>query len=416
MSASTHQIQIKGVDKTSGAFASVRSQAQATGAQLRSILGSALAAAGAYMGWSSVKAGIDELGKLSDIAMKTSTSVGELTKMESALSALGIQNMSIENIARSFDYMAKTTGRSGMTGFYETVAELGKIEDAAERGQAAMRIFGRSGMEFMPLINAADEGVDALENVINAMPAIPDAAAKAGDSAADAMGFIMGSIKSVWLQGLGKICEWLGNDYQGGVEQAALSAGNSFVYYTKVAVAKAITAWNKMQSYLTRFSDSFGAFIGVYFVADGSWDEACQYASDAWGTAVRHYEEDCVKFDKIEHNRIVRFKREFQDREIVIAKYSKSAGEAAVSLARRNKKSVESAIGGALKSPQIRNELILGGHDANRLAAIGPQLQSETKKQTAILERISDNTQKTAEKMEDGKSTKLATVEVWNGD
>ena len=49
MSASTHQIQIKGVDKTSGAFASVRSQAQATGAQLRSILGSALAAAGAQI-------------------------------------------------------------------------------------------------------------------------------------------------------------------------------------------------------------------------------------------------------------------------------------------------------------------------------------------------------------------------------
>lgn len=401
----------KAVDKTAGAFSSIRKKATATGADLRNILGGALTAAGAYMSLSSVKAGIDELGKLSDIAMKTSTSTEELTKMETALGALGIQNMSIENIARSFDYMAKTTGRSGMAGFYETISEIGKIEDASKRGQEAMRIFGRSGMEFMPLINAADQGVAALETVINAMPAIPQAAAAAGDAAADATGFMMKSVKSVWLEGLGTICRWLGENYEGGVEQAALSAGNSLTYYTKMAVAKAITYWHKLQSYLTRFSDTIGAFIGTK-LGGGSWSEAFSHAGDAWDTATRHYEEDAKRLDEIERQRTRRFEQEFKDREIAVRKYSAAAGKAAVSLSKREGSDAKKAISAALKSPQIRNELMLGGHDANRLAVLGPQMQSETKKQTAILEKIAENTKQTADEVED---LNTAGTEVWNG-
>ena len=40
---------INGVDKTAAAFNSVKNRARATGAQIRSIMGGAIAAAGAYL-------------------------------------------------------------------------------------------------------------------------------------------------------------------------------------------------------------------------------------------------------------------------------------------------------------------------------------------------------------------------------
>ena len=76
------------------------------------MVGGALAAAGAYLSLGAVKGGIDELGHLSDIAMKTSTNVGELTQMTAAFGALGIQNMSVENLAKSFDYCMKVKSES----------------------------------------------------------------------------------------------------------------------------------------------------------------------------------------------------------------------------------------------------------------------------------------------------------------
>jgi len=116
MSNSTHQIAIKAVDKTAPAFTSIQGRAAAAAAKLRGMLGAGIAAAALYMGLRAIKEGIIELGHLSDIAMKTSTSVDELTSTVTALNVLGIQNMSVEQLAKSFDYMAKTTGRSGMSG------------------------------------------------------------------------------------------------------------------------------------------------------------------------------------------------------------------------------------------------------------------------------------------------------------
>ena len=121
MSKSTHQFEIKGVDKSAGAFGSIKNRAAATSTQIRSMVGGALGALGAYFTFRSIKGGIDELGHLSDIAQKTNTSVGDLTQTAAAMNALGIQNMGVDQLGKAFDYMAKTTGRSGMEGFYKTV-------------------------------------------------------------------------------------------------------------------------------------------------------------------------------------------------------------------------------------------------------------------------------------------------------
>ena len=338
MSQSTHQIRVQAKDQTSAAFGSIKSRAAATGAQIRSMLGGALAAAGAYLGFRAVKGGIDELGHLSDIAQKTSTSVGELTQTAAAMSALGIQNMGVDQLAKTFDFLAKNTGRTGMAGFYQTIGEIGKLPNAADRAQAAMKAFGKSGMELMPLINAADTSVEALQTVVAAMPKVPQSAADAGDAMSDAMGFAANQAKSIWLQGLASICGWFDNEYKGGVREASLSAGNYMEFYAKTAVAKCIMWYRKVQEYLKRFGDWAGTFIGVK-MAGGSWGEAWNMAGQAYDEAVKDYDEVAKDLEKREAERTARFRREFEDRKIAIEKFQGAYDKAAISIQKRQMKS-----------------------------------------------------------------------------
>ena len=54
---------------------------------------------------------------------------------------------------------------------------------------------------------------------------------------------------------------------------------------------------------------------------------------------------------------------------------------------------------------RISNDLIMGGSNAAmRLQLLGPTLQSESKKQTSLLEKIATNTEKTADNTEETAS------------
>lgn len=404
MSRSTHQFEIKGVDKSAGAFGSIKGRAAATSAQIRSMVGGAIAAAGAYLSFRAIAGGVNELGHLSDVAQKTSTDVGELTRTAAAFSALGV-NMGVDQIGKAFDYMAKSTGRTGMEGFYQTLAELGKIPDVSDRAQEAMKVFGDSGMEFMPLINAADTSVEALETVVNAMPAIPQSAADAGDAMSDAMGFAAKQVKSIWLQGLGAICGWFDNEYKGGVREASLQAGNYMEYYAKMAVTKCLAWYQKVQEYLKRFGDYVGAFVGS-LMGGGGFGDAVEMASQAWDQAIRQYDDVAAEIDEREAARTERFKREFEERAIAIEKFQGAYDKAAISIAKRKEIAAANAedIAGGSRT-RISNDLVLGGSNAaTRMQILGPTLQSESKKQTAILERIADNTEKTADNTEETAS------------
>ena len=133
MSASTHQVAIKGVDQTGAAFKSISARAKATGASIRSIMGGAIAAAGAYLSFRSIKGGIDELGKLSDLAMKSGTSVDALTKSALAFQVAGL-NLPVESLAKSFQYLKKQTGEGGIDNFYKVAQSIAAIKDPAQRG------------------------------------------------------------------------------------------------------------------------------------------------------------------------------------------------------------------------------------------------------------------------------------------
>lgn len=410
MSKSTHQFEVKGVDKSAGAFGSIKNRAAATSAQIRSMVGGALGALGAYFTFRSIKGGIDELGHLSDVAQKTSTSVGELTQTTAALSALGIQNMGVDQLGKAFDYMAKTTGRTGMEGFYKTIDEIGKVPDASKRAEMAMKVFGKSGMEFLPLINAADESVNALQTVVNAMPHVPQSAADAGDAMSDAMGFAANQVKSIWLQGLGAICGWFDNEYKGGVREASLQAGNYMEYYARIAVTKCLTWYRKIQEYFKRYGDWIGTVIGTK-MGGGTWKEAFQRGSEAYEQAIREYDDVAEELEKKEEERTERFKRNFEDRKVAIEKFQDAYDKAAVSIEKRKALDGKAAedVG---KQTRISNDLVLGGSNAAlKMQLLGPTYQSEAKKQTSLLAKIAANTEKTADNTEGSAGETMGVVD-----
>lgn len=402
MSKSVHQFEIRGVDKTAPAFASIKSKAAATGAQIQKMVGGAIAAAGAYLSFRAIKGGIDELGRLSDVAQKANVSVDDLTATSAAFGALGIQ-MDVDGFAKSMALLAKNTGRTGMEGFYQTIDEIGKIPDVSQRAEAAMKTFGKAGMEFMPLINAADDGVDALRTVVAAMPKVSQAAANAGDGAADAMGFGINEVKRLWLEGLGFLANKLNNDYTGDVRTAALNAGNALSKYTRLAVAKCLTWCQKYWNAWKVWGQAAGALVGgtweKLFGSGGTWADVWKGTTDAFKQGLDEYKDEAEKLDRIEKDRTERFNKEYEYRAAAIQKYADAQSKAAVSIDGRNKKDAAAIDMG--KQTKITNDLVMGGSNAAlKMQILGPTYQSEQKKQTTLLEKIAANTEKTADEIE----------------
>lgn len=398
MSQSTHQFQIKGVDKSGAAFASIKSRASATGAQLRQILGGAFAAAGAYLGLRSIKGGIDELGKLSDIAMKTSTSVSELTKTATAFSVLGIQNMGVDQLARAFDYLQRSTGRSGLEGFIQTVEEIGRIDDAAQRSEMAVKVFGRSGLELLPLINAADNGAQSLRDLISVMPGVSDAAAAAGDDAADAITIVTRKAKSLWLEAIGKVCSLISDDFAASARQGAVEASVWMDYFAHNAVDIVGSAWRRITGVSSATWAALKAWFSTSFKEGATWADVFRDTAAAWKGELEEMDDDLESFENRFDERAKKLAESLEKARRAQAAYESAAG----STADREKRdrAREEAVGARL--PAIRNELMMAGSNAvMRAAIIGPQLQSETRKQTSILEQIAENTKSTAENTEE---------------
>lgn len=413
MSTSKHQIQVKATDQTAAGFKSIKDRAAATGNQINSLLRGAITAAAGYLSFRTVHNGIKELGHLSDVAMKAGTSVEELTKAAAAMDVLGIQNMSVESLATAFKYMEKTTGRQGMQGFYETIAEIAKIPDASKRAEEAMRVFSRAGQNFIPLINAAENGTQALETLIATMPGVSDSAAEAGDAAADALSLAMTEIKVQWLNGLGGICEILGGSFASGVHASSAIAVASFVGNFRIGVVKLIS-W--MQEAFSSFFDNLAEgwdIVSGYvknnakWVMDSeangyySWADAAADASDK-SIARRNEREAAAEIWK---GAEVELARERDKRIEELKKLSEAIANAAKANGRDEKtpeKKKEEVEVVKRASRAISNSLMMAGSaEALKLQMLGPRTEAEQKKQTKLLEKIEKNTAETAESGED---------------
>lgn len=373
---------VKGIDKTGAAFNSIRNRAKATGAQIRSIMGGAIAAAGAYLSFRSIKGGIDELGNLSDMAMKAGTSVEFLTKASTAFQVAGL-NIGTNQLVRSMQYLERVTGKTGEGAFFDAIESLAKIEDPAKRGAEATRMFGRAALELQPLINGGEDVAQKFRQLQELMPGVGTSAANAGDSIADAMTVAGKGVQSLWLRAIGFVARLWTDDLPGGVRAGVLASLN-WVEYALRKTYNSATRW--------------GAKIGSAFQALGNW----AVNGYTWEQAWSEYGEVSELIDQDINRKQAENEKRRADYMARLA--SLNVDDLANAFGARNAAPLAEEIGttAAKAAHRVTNQLMLAGSSAaNRLSVLGPEYQNETKKQTDLLRKIAQNTEKTAENTDD---------------
>lgn len=394
MSSSTHQIKVKAVDNTASGFKSIQKTAFNASSSIKKMIGGAVAAAGAYMGTKAIVSTVQELGSLSDIAQRTKTSVEELTQATTAFNILGIQHMGIEQFSKALDRMQKNTGRQGLTGFYETLTQLSKINSLTDSTKETMRIFGdEAGAFLMPLVEGAKNGTVHLQNVISLMPKITTTAANSGDAAADSLALIIDKFKSDWNNTIGDIVSWLDSKFPNGIRVATLKALAYWDYYFQT-----FKNWlSDHTSWITNTFKNIGVFgrvVGSFFTGKSS-----------------------VPMKEISNVNKDSPASKLEKRLAEIEKLCKSMDKAVTSPTGDNKKyiapfeppvDIDTSVQDALdffdnedkdkdvkEQNKIVNDLIYGNtNEATKLAMLGPELR-ESQKQTKLLEDIKRNTANT---------------------
>ncbi len=371
---------VKGIDKTGAAFNSIKNRAKATGAQIRAIMGGALAAAGAYLSFRSIKGGVDELGNLSDMAMKAGTSVDTLTKVSLAFQVAGL-NLPVESLARSFQYLKKQTGKGGMDNFFKVAGEISKIDDASERGAALVKNFGRAGLELQPLIDGGENTIKKMQTLTEIMPGVSQAAADAGDAAADSLKIFGVGVHNIFLKIVGNIVSMWSDDFPGGVRAGALDAVNALEIFAKKTKAIFKVSGSNFLAYMAWWKDAWN--LGV--------DKATEILSGTLDAADKDFQTSMAAYDAQREA----YKMKLKELDVNDLAGALGGGRAA--------QTAGEAIGtaAAKAATRITNELIAGGsNQAQKLSLLGPQYQNEQKKQTDLLKKIADNTSKTAENTE----------------
>ena len=228
-------LKVAAINATSRVFNQISSSASST---IGKIAKWAVGLGSVYFSAKAIANSFQEMGKLSDVAQAAGASTEELTKLSGALDLLGVKGSAPEELAASFQRMVKTTGQVGVEGFHRVVEEISKLPTMQERATAAMQVFGRTGLQFMPIIEgAAKNGMGALKDLEAAIPGISQAAADAGDDMGDAFDVITRAAKKIWNEGLMKVAELITGQFTGDVRTAALVCAAQMEYFAKAAWA-----------------------------------------------------------------------------------------------------------------------------------------------------------------------------------
>ena len=387
MSKSTHNLAINATDNTASAFQSIQARAIAAGNRISKVMGGAIAAAGAYLSFRSIKGGVDELGNLSDMAMKAGTSVEFLTSAATAFNVAGL-NIGTDQLVKAMQYLEKATGKTGEGAFFDAIKSLSAIEDPVKRGAEATRLFGRSALELQPLINGGDEVVQKFRTLQSLMPGVSTSAANAGDGIADAMTVAGKGVQSLWLRAIGFVARLWTDDLPGGVRAGVLASLN-WVEYALRKTYNSATRW--------------GAKIGSAFQALGNW----AVNGYTWEQAWSEYGEVSELIDQDINRKQAENEKRRADYMAKLA--SLSVDDLANAFGARNGSTAATAEAAAQAAAQravrVTNQLIEGGSNAQRrLSILGPDYQNEQKKQTDYLKKIAENTKQTAENIEGGET------------
>ncbi len=224
------KLSVSAVNSTGRVFKNIASSAMSVTA---SIAKWGAAAAGVALGGFAVM--VNKLGDLSDIAQAAGTTTDEITKLSGALDILGIKGSKPEELASAFQRMVRNTGMVGVEGFHKLIEEISKLPTIQERATAATAAFGKTGQQFLPIIEgAAQNGVEWLKKVEAGFPGISQAAADSCAAASNAMKIMWNGIKSVFAEGVGKIAQMIDSDFKGGVREAAMVGAAQLQYFARV--------------------------------------------------------------------------------------------------------------------------------------------------------------------------------------
>ena len=393
---------VKGVDRTGAAFNSIKNRAKVTGAQIRAMMGGAIAAAGAYLSFRSIKGAIDEMRTINDVAMRANVSAEEVQKLTKALSILGIQGADVSSVATAMARMEKATGESGLKGFYRTIGAMGQLTSASERAQATIKVFGRSGLVFMPLVNAAKDGTNALQGVVDAFGGITNASAKSADDIADGVAIVTGTFKSLWYNALGTVAQWVTGEFGGSFRQSMMALSSWISYWARNVGDILLKPFLAFQKFFTSWYGALGALVGSlnekFFGSGGSWGDVWDNVSNAF---MEEWRELGMEYDAIDE-RMQKRADELAQKLDAARNFQANYDNAAMTTGERNALAEEIGTTAAKAAHRVTNQLMLAGSSAaNRLSVLGPEYQNETKKQTDLLRKIAQNTEKTAENTDD---------------
>lgn len=292
----------------------------------------------------------------------------------------------------------------------------------------AMKVFGRAGLEFMPIVNAAKESTSALQTLIDAMPKVPQAAANAGDALSDAKTIGVTGFKNLWLEVVGKISQTIDESFKGGIREAAMDGVSYFTYFAKMSYARikwlfdsigiiagAISAnWSNMLSDVWKTTQQTALYLGKVannvftkfldesgisqFITGHKINVYSSLSKTGMKVALDSLWQD-VNGDMLEQSFQELVDAEDRLRESLTTQLKKNAEAAEAynnaAMSSGDRKTLD-GINASSGKPKIDNKLILGGsNDALKLSLLGPQTK-EMQKQTNLLKEIRDNTKETA--------------------
>ena len=159
---------------------------------------------------------IDLGGRLTDLSSRTGESAGNLLLLERAFTNTGV---SADSVGTSMNKMQKfmTDAAQGGAAQSEAMQRLGltmgdlagktpteqmavfaqrisSIQDPAQRAEAAMSIFGRSGGELLPILNNFSGELQGARDQLGGMPGVMDRSSAAFDATGDSMAAINSKI------------------------------------------------------------------------------------------------------------------------------------------------------------------------------------------------------------------------------
>lgn len=204
------------------------------------------------------------LGELSDAAAQAGASSDELQRLSQALGQAGVRGASIDTISSALARMAKATGRTGLSGLRDTLAEIAALPDEAARIATLSDTFGRQlGPQFAALVRQGPDALrEGLEGVVAAMPGISDAVVAAGDSVADGMASIRSSLVSAWDSTLVSIAQSIADHFGEGSFRVLGAKISAYVqYYADIAIANLGPLWDHLKFWALNLPRLFSAGI-----------------------------------------------------------------------------------------------------------------------------------------------------------